>query len=254
MTEAERVHEALRATTERLCGLYDVARYERRRGYDLFVFPPIPVAQFNAVWPLEDASAEALEAALAEIAELGLPSSVQVRSGVTPAAADEAKRLGLTNEAPLPGLAVQPDELTAGVPQGLVVSRIDDEQGLHDAMATAAAGFGTTPSFFEPVYTAQAAALDGAAYYLGRVEGTAVATSVGFMLYGTVGIFNVATPPEHRGRGYGGALTAAAARGGFANGADLAWLQSSAMGLSVYRGLGFREVERYVLLTRPEAA
>jgi predicted GNAT family acetyltransferase len=63
-----------------------------------------------------------------------------------------------------------------------------------------------------------------------------------------------ATPGEHRGRGYGAALTAAAAQGGFASGADLAWLQSSAMGLSVYRRLGFREVERYVLLTRPEAA
>lgn len=53
------------------------------------------------------------------------------------------------------------------------------------------------------------------------------------------------------GHGYGPALTAQAARDGFAAGAELAWLQSSAMGHSVYRRLGFRDVETYLLLTRP---
>ena len=34
-------------------------------------------------------------------------------------------------------------------------------------------------------------------------------------------------------------------------GAELAYLQSSAMGHGVYRRLGFRDVEEYCLLTRP---
>src|SRR6476659_7421379 len=87
--------------------------------------------------------------------------------------------------------------------------------------------------------------------YLGRVAGRDVSTSVGLTLGNDVGLFGVATPPEHRGRGYGAALTAAAARDGFAAGADLAWLQSSRLGLPVYRRLGFREVETYVLRSRP---
>jgi hypothetical protein len=40
-------------------------------------------------------------------------------------------------------------------------------------------------------------------------------------------------------------------REGFAAGADLAYLQSSVLGESVYRRLGFREVASYELLTRP---
>ena len=87
--------------------------------------------------------------------------------------------------------------------------------------------------------------------YVGRVDGRDVSTAVGFTSGDAVGIFNVATPPEHRGRGYGAALTAAAAAEGFAAGAEFAWLQSSALGLPVYRRLGFREVETYVLRSRP---
>jgi predicted GNAT family acetyltransferase len=104
-----------------------------------------------------------------------------------------------------------------------------------------------------PLYLLEAAAVEGISYYLGRVDGVDVSTSVGYTLGDLVGVFNVATPPEHRGRGYGAALTAEAARQGFAAGAELAWLQASAMGVPVYRRLGFREVEDYLLLTRPEA-
>ena len=250
MSEAERVHEALRTTFERLCGVDAEARYERRGAYDLFVFPRIPVPQFNSVWPLDDGAVPELAGALGEIAELGLPASVQLRRGSTPAVADEARRLGLAEEHPLPAMVVQPHELKATLPPELVVGPVDDEDGLRDAMATATAGFETPPDFFEPLYTTAAAALEGLTYYVGRVHGVAVSTSVGFTLDATVGIFNVATAPEHRGYGYGAALTAAAASNAFANGADLAWLQSSAMGLSVYRRIGFREVESYVLLTR----
>jgi hypothetical protein len=48
-------------------------------------------------------------------------------------------------------------------------------------------------------------------------------------------------------------VTHAAAQEAFDHGADLAWLQSSDAGHSVYKRLGFRDVETYVMYTAPEA-
>jgi ribosomal protein S18 acetylase RimI-like enzyme len=250
VTEAERLHEALRTAFERLCSLFGDARFERREGYDLMAFPPIPIAQFNGVWPLDDGAAPMLSAALAELEELGLPSSVQVRRGHTPAFAAEAKRLGFTNELELPGMAARAGDLPSPQPNGLTLTRVSGGRDLDDALATAAGGFGAPASSMAPLYMPAVLAAEGFSLYLGRVDGMPVSTSVGLTVGDTLGIFNVATPPEHRGRGYGAALTAEAARAGFANGADLAWLQSSAMGHSVYERLGFRDVETYALLTR----
>jgi GNAT superfamily N-acetyltransferase len=253
MSEAERLHEALRTMTENLCAVFDEARFERRDGYDFIVFPPVPVPQFNTVWPIDDAAAPNLGTALDEIRDLGLPSSVQLRRGRTPAFEQEADRLGLTGEESMPGMAATSDELRAPDAPELEIIRVETADGLAQALAVAAEGFGAPPDMLAPLYLLETASVAGLAYYLGRVDGRDVSTSVGYTVGDTVGVFNVATPPGYRGRGYGAALTVAAARDGFAAGADLAWLQASSFGFSVYRGLGFREVEEYVLLTRPEA-
>jgi GNAT superfamily N-acetyltransferase len=253
MTEVDRMHEALRTMTESLCAVFEDARFERRDGYDFLVFPPVPVPQFNTVWPRDDAAAAALSAALDEIRDLALPYSVQVRRGRTPAWEEEAARLGLTGEEPMPGMVTTPARLGTPDTPELEILRVETADGLAQALAVAAAGFGAPADMLAPLYLLETAAVDGLHYYLGRVDGRDVSTSVGYTLGDTVGVFNVATPPEHRGRGYGAALTVEAAREGFAAGADLAWLQASAMGFSVYRRLGFREAEEYVLLTRPEA-
>jgi ribosomal protein S18 acetylase RimI-like enzyme len=250
MTDAERVHDALRGMFETLCGVYDEARFERREGYDLLLFPAIPLPQFNAVLPLDDDAVPALAEAVAEIEQLGLPCSVQLREDQTPRFAEEARRLGLTKDEHLPALVARERDLSVGELDGLVITRVHSGEDREVAKATVAAGFVAPEAIFEPLYTAEVFELDGFAGYVGRVGGEPVSTSVGYTVDDTVGIFNVATPEKHRGRGYGAALTAAAAQGGFANGAEVAWLQSSAMGLSVYRRLGFRQVATYLLLTR----
>jgi predicted GNAT family acetyltransferase len=65
-----------------------------------------------------------------------------------------------------------------------------------------------------------------------------------------VGVFNVATPPEHRRRGYGAAITARVVSDGLAAGARWAWLQSSPAGYRVYEELGFRTLERWLAWVR----
>ncbi len=79
-------------------------------------------------------------------------------------------------------------------------------------------------------------------YFAGRVDGRMVATSALYTGTGLAGIYAVGTAPDERGRGYGGALTAAALLEGRRLGYETAALLSSEMGFPVYRRLGFETV------------
>jgi ribosomal protein S18 acetylase RimI-like enzyme len=175
---------------------------------------------------------------------------VTTRAGRTPAVEEAARRLGLTVTTRIPGMAATLDEL--GEPSSeLEVMRVETADGLAQALAVAASGFEVPADLLASLYMLDVWELEGIAYYLARLGERDVSTAIGYAMDGTVGIFNVATPPEYRGRGYGATITAYVARDAFSHGADLAWLQSSAMGESVYLRLGFREVETYLLHTRP---
>ena len=252
-SDGDRLHAALSAAWERLCGVLEDARFERRDGYLWTVCPSVPVPQFNGVWPVDDSGAPALESALAEVAELGLPYSLQVRAGRTPAFEQEAERLGLLVEAEMPGMLVERGELREIEVEGLQLIRVRTGDGLAQALALAAEGFGAPPEIFAPLYAPEVAELGGLAIYVGRAGDADVTTGIGFTQGDAVGIFTVATPPLYRGRGYGAAVTACAAREGFRAGAQFAYLQSSTLGYPVYQRLGFRDVERYLLYTAPEA-
>jgi N-acetylglutamate synthase len=252
-SDGDRLHGALVAAWERLCEALEEARVERRRGYLWTVCPSVPVPQFNGVWPEDDASAGTLEGALREVAELGLPYSVQVRHARTPGFEREAERLGLMVESELPGMLVDAEDFRdANLPE-LELIRARTGDGLAQALALAADGFGAPPNVLAPLYAPEVAALEGLAIYIGRVDGVDVTTGVGLTIGDAVGVFTIATPSEHRGRGYGAAVTAQAARDGFAAGATFAYLQSSPLGYSMYRRLGFRDVEHYLLYAAPES-
>lgn len=53
------------------------------------------------------------------------------------------------------------------------------------------------------------------------------------------------TIPEARGKGYGEALSAAAAEDGFSRGCTVSSLQASPMGFPVYHRMGYRHVFDY---------
>jgi ribosomal protein S18 acetylase RimI-like enzyme len=252
-TEAERLHEALCAAWVRLADAMEGARCERRPGYLWAVFPQMPVPSFNGVWPDDDSAASALEGALAEIATLGVPYSMQTRPGRTPAWDDEAERLGLMVREEEPAMLLLRDELREVAAPELELVKVETADGLAQALAVAAEGFGVPADLFVPLYDLEVAQIDGVAYYLGRVGREDVTTGVGLTVGDAVGVFSVATRPEHRGRGYGAAITVEAVREGFRSGAKFAWLQASPSGHRVYRRLGFRDVDTYVLRVAPEA-
>ena len=80
--------------------------------------------------------------------------------------------------------------------------------------------------------------------FVGHADGTPVATSAAFVTEHAIDITLVACRPEVRGRGYGGALTEAAAN---VDRSKPALLLASDDGQSVYRSMGFWPMTRFSL-------
>ncbi|MEZ4586121.1 MAG: GNAT family N-acetyltransferase [Gemmatimonadales bacterium] len=76
--------------------------------------------------------------------------------------------------------------------------------------------------------------------YLGRWQGTPVATAELAVSESAVGLYNVSTRPDHRGRGIGSAITRAPLLEARAEGHGLAVLQAAPAGVAIYRRVGFR--------------
>lgn len=73
-------------------------------------------------------------------------------------------------------------------------------------------------------------------------------TVAGGMYYrsgSVIEVLHIGTHPEHRGRGYGRAVTTALTIHGFDNGASMASLQAEPMGISTYERIGYRTRSTY---------
>lgn len=255
--ESDRLHEGLRNSFAALFGRIDDARLEDRAGYRLVVCPRVPFPGLNGIWfeaPDESAAVHDIAGAIDEVEQLGGPCWVELRAGRTPASEHLIRRLGFTHEESIPGMVLRPTELVVIPGPELEVEPVRDAAGLAVAATLAAEGFEVPRKHLVALFTPDVAATPGLSIYVARASGRPVSTATVWIGDGSVGIFNVATPPEHRGRGYGRAVTTKAVAEGFSSGADLAWLQASPLGEPVYRAMGFRLVETYLLLGRPTAA
>lgn len=247
-SEAERSHRALVETWERVYRRLDDASFERRSDLIVALAPAFPLPQCNGPWVVEDSDAAVAELprAIAEVEAAGAHPWVQTRSAHE-RTRQAALELGLSQVERVPAMAVRPGELAEPAADVEIVPVGPDETAL--AVDVLAVAFGAPRDPLERL--AEALQGEESSWVVGRANGEIVSTAASVTVGGVTGVFNVATPAEHRGRGYGAALTAHVVRTAFDRGSDLAYLQSSVSGYGVYRGLGFRDVEQYALLTRP---
>ena len=243
------MHRALEAVFERMYGVVEGARLEWRSDLIVALLPGVPIPQCNGAWVCEDSDAAvgALAGAVAEVDAAGEWPWVQTRSRHE-RTRQTALALGLTHAELLPGMVVRPDELVDSHTELEIALIADDE--IAEVNGLLAASFEAPVELFE-AFSDAVRPVEEACWYVGRADGAIVSTALGFTLGGATGIFNVATPAQNRGRGYGAALTSHAVRDGFDSGSVFGYLQSSPIGHSVYERLGFRDVEEYTLLTRP---
>jgi len=213
----------------------------------------VPMPTLNGVLTVRTtATARDVGSLLDIAARKGLPHSIQIRPGCQSELVDLARQRGLVEDESIPLMAMHMDGRLREFARHarLSIRTLDpDQAGIHASIA--AAGFEAPREMFEQLVPPAVLAQTACSAYVGSVDGQDVVTALAFTVGGHVGIFNVATAPSHRGRGYGTAITAHAVLAGFDSDAGFAYLQSSRSGFKIYERLGFRTLETWSVWVTP---
>ncbi len=152
------------------------------------------------------------------------------------------ERRGLRHSVDLPGMVAERIAPPAYTLPEIEVRRV--RQGpVRDAFcAIGALCFNVPSAWFAEVFDSDPV-WDRFASYVGYVDGEPVTTAAIVMGGGALGVYNVATVPGHRRRGYGEAVMRyAVADAAKRCGVDRVLLQSTPAGYSLYRRMGFQTV------------
>ena len=155
------------------------------------------------------------------------------------------KRIEISGRTGVPEMTIKRNEANfKRPPDALEVRIVEDLDGLEEWVATGERGFGMPTGFMKLLVRPQALKIPGLSFLLGRdrERNKPIATSAAFVSEGVAGVYAVSTVPAARSRGYGEAMTAAAARLGFDGGCEVSSLQSSQMGFPIYLRIGYRHI------------
>jgi ribosomal protein S18 acetylase RimI-like enzyme len=206
-----------------------------------------PVPAFNGVWCRDaDPGAREVLTAVDEFVGGELPWNVQLRPGYPTELDDAFAARGLVVAEDIPFMVlpdISPDISAVAPPAALTFRQAVTFNDADAALALVEQGFGMSPELTRQMMPLRMLFMDGATTWIATEDRVDVATALAVVVDDVCGIFNVATPAEHRGRGHGGAVTAQALNAAAAMGARSAYLQSSPMGFSVYERLGFQSRE-----------
>lgn len=199
---------------------------------------------------LDESSAdEVVEVSRKMLDEVGVPGTWGLGPLATPPDLEERlERAGFERDFDLRMMAasIASIDLREEDPSGLQIRRVDSEAAHAAWLGVMTEGFAMPPEHTMTIdATARAVGFGEDAPWLqfvGTVDGEAVASS-GLMLFGGLaGVYNVATVPTVRRRGYGAAMTRAALRLGRDRGYHVSVLGASDLGRGVYERMGYRDV------------
>lgn len=226
----------------------------RRDGGVVTLLSGLPLLLFNQIL-IESSRADpgALQDAVEAARARGHRFVVDVRSGSDDHVIPEVGELGLVmlGDGPwIPGmamypLAVEPHDV------GLDLRRVRDGAGIEDHVQAAAAGFEMSEDLLRRIVRPGILEAPGTTVFVGYHDGEPVATGLGIRTGRTIGVYNIATVPTARRRGFGRAMTAHVVAEGAAAGCDVAVLQASDMGRPIYERMGFRTVVEYLGFVEP---
>lgn len=185
-----------------------------------------------------------------KLAGLGLPWCMQVRGRPAAELLVVAARHGLTERSHVPLMICAPEAVKYSADEAVSVRTVSaaEHRRYVDALEQ---GLEIPAGLFGDIYGGRVLDTDGVTPYVVEVDGQPVTTGLSIQANGQAGIYNVATVPEFRGRGYGRAVTERMIRDSFAAGASHVFLTSSDMALPLYESIGFETIETWTYFSTP---
>jgi ribosomal protein S18 acetylase RimI-like enzyme len=253
-----------RAVSDNLRESFRILAAGRRRG-SIVELPRVSIRSlgaafqmFNAAFASErietpDELEESLDAAGHHFRSQNLPWAFWIcEDWLAPALRRKLSRtcdsFGLRLSSDLPGLSVHPLRRAARALPAIEMVRLETEETLNDFRALGSVSFHVPPAWFGEVFDRSVAPSDAFVCWVAYHDGVPVATAATVTAHGAIGLYNIATAPDHRQRGYGEAVTRFVVDAAVREHGDLpVVLQSTAQGLRLYGPMGFLPVTRVLV-------
>jgi ribosomal protein S18 acetylase RimI-like enzyme len=155
---------------------------------------------------------------------------------------------GLRLSAEMPGMKAERIRPPLGALPELEFRRVETVESLDDFRAIGSTCFHVPIAWFGEVFDEGVMAQRKFACWVGYRNGAPVATAATVASADVTGIYNVATAPEHRRRGYGEAITRHAIDAAVREGdPGRLVLQSTSLGQRIYLRMGFEPIARVLV-------
>lgn len=153
-----------------------------------------------------------------------------------------------------PLMVAATEAVSTSATSDLTIETVADERGRQAFVAVSAVAFetiGAAATSWPAVYPdVESVAGRDIVTVVARRDGRAVAAGMGYLHADVCQVIHIGTSPDSRRQGLGAAVTAAVVGEARTRGARYAVLQATEFGESVYRALGFAEVDHYMLHLR----